>query len=63
MCGRYSIAVEPTDIEERFRAEFAESSEPMKPRYNAAPSQRLPIILNGDPDRIVFARWASSRSG
>ena len=65
MCGRYSIAVEPTEIEERFRAEFSASrasgvpdaAEIMRPRYNAAPSQRLPVILNDDPGRIVLARW------
>src|SRR3990172_5320376 len=54
MCGRYSIAVEPTEIEERFQAQL---DEPMAPRYNAAPSQRLPVILNADPRKIIFARW------
>ena len=57
MCGRYSIAVEPTEVEERFRAAFAETAEPMKPRYNAAPSQKLPVILNADPPSIIFSRW------
>ena len=54
MCGRYSIAVEPTEIEERFQAQF---EEPMQPRYNAAPSQRLPVILNAAPSKIIFAQW------
>lgn len=54
MCGRYSIAVEPTEIEERFQAQF---DEPMNPRYNAAPSQRLPVILNAEPRKIIFAQW------
>ena len=54
MCGRYSIAVESTEVEERFRAAF---TEPMKPRYNAAPSQKLPVILNADPPSIIFSRW------
>jgi hypothetical protein len=30
MCGRYSIAVESSEVERHFRATFAE---PMKPRY------------------------------
>lgn len=54
MCGRYSIAAEPTEIEERFQAQF---EEPMNPRYNAAPSQRLPVLLNADPRKIIFAQW------
>jgi len=54
MCGRYSIAVEPTEIEERFGAEFVETAEPTRPRYNAAPSQRLPVILNAEPDKILL---------
>ncbi len=54
MCGRYSIAVESTEVEEHFRAAF---TEPMKPRYNAAPSQKLPVILNADAGKIVLTPW------
>jgi putative SOS response-associated peptidase YedK len=54
MCGRYSIAIEPREIEEHFGARFGE---PMRPRYNAAPSQRLPVILNADPRSIVLSPW------
>lgn len=57
MCGRYSIAVEPTEVEERFGAEFVETAEPTRPRYNAAPSQWLPVILNAEPDKIVLTPW------
>src|SRR5881296_2768593 len=54
MCGRYSIAIEPAEIEARFGAKYLEA---MKPRYNAAPSQPLPVILNNDPRHVVFAAW------
>src|SRR2546428_12761720 len=54
MCGRYSIAIEPAEIEARFGAKYLEA---MKPRYNAAPSQPLPVILNCDPRHVVFAAW------
>ena len=54
MCGRYSIAVEPTEVEERFQASFAE---PTEPRFNSAPTQRLPVILNTAPRTIVLAPW------
>src|SRR5436190_2420078 len=66
MCGRYSIAVEPALLEKRFGAHFGAGfgahfgpgfSDGMTPRYNAAPSQMLPVILNADPARIVFSHW------
>ena len=54
MCGRFSLALESAKIEQRFHATF---TEPFKPRYNAAPSQRLPVILNADPKSIVLSPW------
>jgi putative SOS response-associated peptidase YedK len=54
MCGRYSIALEPREIEEHFGATF---TEPMRPRFNAAPSQKLPVILNTDPRSIILSPW------
>ena len=54
MCGRYSIAVESSEVEKHFRATFAK---PVKPRYNAAPSQQLPVILNFNPRKIVLSSW------
>ena len=41
MCGRYSLFTPPDDLEERFDARFTFEFEP---RYNAAPSQRLPVV-------------------
>ena len=57
MCGRYSIAVEPEVLEERFGATFADSSASIARRYNAAPSQPLPVILNQEPERIRLVPW------
>jgi putative SOS response-associated peptidase YedK len=54
MCGRYSIALEENMLAERFDAKFAD---PMSPRYNAAPSQALPVIFNRTPDTIRNVRW------
>src|SRR2546426_239300 len=55
MCGRYSLTTFADVLEERFgaRLEFPK----YQPRYNAAPSQMLPVILNTDPKRIVPAFW------
>ena len=54
MCGRYSITAEPEVLEERFGATFVE---PIERRYNAAPSQTLPVILNAEPKHIRLVSW------
>ena len=54
MCGRYSFIVPAPTIEQRFGAKF---TEPTPPNYNAAPSQRLPIITNTAPDQIQLLSW------
>ena len=65
MCGRYSLFTPPEDIEQRFGASFAEE---FQPRYNAAPSQSLPVITDASPKRIdakewgFVPPWADSRS-
>ncbi|QIO23848.1 SOS response-associated peptidase [Haloarcula sp. JP-L23] len=65
MCGRYSLFAPPADLEARFDAAFDFEFEP---RYNAAPSQSLPVITNDDPDTIqrmewgLIPSWADSRS-
>ncbi|WP_277541662.1 SOS response-associated peptidase [Haloarcula laminariae] len=54
MCGRYSLFAPPADIEARFDAAFDFDFEA---RYNAAPSQSLPVITGGDPDTIQRMEW------
>ncbi|MFC6757708.1 MULTISPECIES: SOS response-associated peptidase [Haloarcula] len=54
MCGRYSLFAPPADIEARFDAAFDFEFEA---RYNAAPSQSLPVITGEDPDRIQRMEW------
>src|SRR5437660_6198125 len=46
--------IEPQALEKRFGALIGES---LSPRYNAAPSQRLPVVEIRDSRRIVFAQW------
>ena len=57
MCGRYSLTPADLDraIAERFGAVAVFSS--WHPRYNAAPAQTLPVILNEDPRVVTFAEW------
>ncbi len=54
MCGRYSLFAPPEDIEERFDATFASAFEP---RYNAAPSQSLPVVSDAAPGTIEPMEW------
>jgi putative SOS response-associated peptidase YedK len=54
MCGRYSLFAPPADIEARFDATFAFDFEP---RYNAAPSQSLPVVASEADDTIQRMEW------
>jgi putative SOS response-associated peptidase YedK len=55
MCGRYSITVNPSEIVERFDA--LPPVEPESPRFNAAPTQNLPTLLNDGDKHIQMLRW------
>ena len=55
MCGRYTISVPDDELQARFNATLREMF--YNPRYNAAPSQALPVILNSDSLHIVAAQW------
>ncbi|RLN01510.1 SOS response-associated peptidase [Haloarcula sp. Atlit-7R] len=65
MCGRYSLFSPREEIETRFDAEFSFDYEP---RYNAAPSQDLPVITGESPSTIqrlewgLIPNWADSRT-
>ena len=54
MCGRYTLVAPAPVFEDHFEASFAES---LAPSYNAAPSQRLPIIRNDQPGKIQLLSW------
>ena len=55
MCGRFSIFADPERLAERFDASLPEQG--LQPRYNAAPTQDLPVILNEDERHIQLLRW------
>src|SRR4051812_1164295 len=55
MCGRFGISLERERIEQRFGVTFAAAA--FTPRYNAAPSQALPVSLNEEPKTIQFLTW------
>lgn len=53
MCGRFSL-YEVSQVLNRFNVT---ADEPMKPRYNIAPGQMVPVIANDEPSRISYAKW------
>ncbi|MCC7446715.1 MAG: SOS response-associated peptidase [Anaerolineae bacterium] len=55
MCGRYTITADPTQLAERFNA--ALPSELIQPRFNVAPTQSLPVLLNEGEREIQLLRW------
>ncbi len=55
MCGRYSVTVNPSQLAEHFDA--LPPVEPESPRYNAAPTQNLPTLLNDGDRHIQLLRW------
>ncbi|MBK5279300.1 MAG: SOS response-associated peptidase [Bacteroidia bacterium] len=57
MLDRYSITASPEVLAQRFAADVPEG---YAPRYNAAPSQLLPIITSDSPEGISFFYWGIS---
>lgn len=55
MCGRFQLSVKGRHISERFNVEVFD--EFYKPNYNAAPSQKLPVITNTEPTKLNYFKW------
>ncbi len=56
MCGRYTLTADASHIAERFQARF-EHADAWQPRYNAAPSQLLPVVRWHDERCIDLLQW------
>ncbi|MDF9796016.1 putative SOS response-associated peptidase YedK [Catalinimonas alkaloidigena] len=54
MCGRYSIGAEIQALAKRLEVTVPPDFEP---NYNAAPSQRLPIVSNYQPSNFTYFQW------
>jgi len=54
MCGRFSIA-DFKGFEERFQLEIEFPD--LKPNYNVAPSQNVPVILNNGSNHLAMFKW------
>jgi putative SOS response-associated peptidase YedK len=54
MCGRFTITKKQQALAERYNAEIEGVINEI---YNAAPSQKLPVVTNEAPDKIKLFRW------
>jgi putative SOS response-associated peptidase YedK len=60
MCGRYTETAAFEELAQRFGITAApdEVEEAVRPSYNVAPSQAVPIVVRADGDRALrLARW------
>jgi putative SOS response-associated peptidase YedK len=55
MCGRYSFILEDELIRERFGVTVRSAI--YKARYNCAPTQKLAVISNDNPEELSLFRW------
>ncbi len=55
MCGRYTITADGQQLALRFGAEAPAAG--VAARYNAAPTQQLPVIVNAEPGSIQLLTW------
>jgi len=54
MCGRYSLIKPVEQLSKRFKVQL---DEPLKPHYNAAPGQTMPVITNKRPTHFSMFHW------
>jgi len=57
MCGRFTQTNKPKEIEKEFDVKISDKAL-YKPRYNIAPTQIIPAVLESDGERIISElRW------
>lgn len=54
MCGRYYFFTPADIVAERFRVAGAP---PLRPRYNIAPQQEAPVVVDGAARRFAMMKW------
>ena len=58
MCGRFTSGAKPEQIEKEFKIERVNPKLFETPRYNIAPSQQIPAVLEfGGERRVEGVRW------
>ena len=56
MCGRYSLTAQKAKIAQEFKLHELHLSE-LKPQYNIAPSQPVPVLVEKPQLRVELFRW------
>lgn len=56
MCGRY-VTPDQAAIERYWKVKGRDIAEPLRARYNAAPTLMLPIIRGGEDRELVALKW------
>ena len=54
MCGRYVLKASALDLQREFHLDETSA---LAARYNIAPMQAAPIILDGSPRKLTIAQW------
>ena len=54
MCGRYTLVKPAKEISERFNVEV---NKVYQPRFNAAPTQLMPVITSDSPEGLSWFYW------
>ena len=55
MCGRYTLALPIADVAIELGLDKPELE--IEPRYNIAPTQRVPVVTNDLPHQLSLLRW------
>lgn len=55
MCGRYTLAGKPVDLEKHLRVRLLEEN--YRPSYNIAPGQTILCCFDSDPHTLRAAHW------
>ena len=70
ICGRYDLNSPPIKLKTRFQTDFGRIAQELSPRYNIAPSMRVPAVRNEDGEGRaamttwgLVPRWAKDLSG
>lgn len=55
MCGRYTITLDPANFQQEF--DLNEMPAEWKPRYNVAPTQNVPTVINAESRAVKMMHW------
>lgn len=56
MCGRYTLTLDPAELQDLFELAQPAPAD-LAPRYNVAPSQPVAVIANGSERKLELFRW------